>query len=156
MLIYLSTGRHHNHGMTHACVVCCIGVAGSFSEGGQQFRPAKIQSFPANICFCQGGPSSLILFCRAKALFCQWVKMKEKLENTAETNQKWRKTDKNDGKPLKMWSFMNYLLPSSHFCSAELSFLFCQDPISVLLRSHFCPAELSFLFCQAPISVLPS
>ena len=32
-----------------------IGVAGSFSEGGQPFRPAKIQALPAKIFSCQGG-----------------------------------------------------------------------------------------------------
>ena len=49
-----------------------IGVAGSFSGGGQPFCPAKIQSLPAKIFSCQGGPSSLILFCHAK-LLCQTV-----------------------------------------------------------------------------------
>merc|ERR1711952_256702 len=68
----------------------------------------------------------------------------------------WQKTDKNDKKPWKMWSFANYLLPSSHFCPAKLPFLPCQAPISVLQSSHFCPAKLPFLSCQAPISVLPS
>ena len=32
-----------------------IGVAGSFSEGGQPFCPAKIQSFPAKIFPVRGG-----------------------------------------------------------------------------------------------------
>ena len=50
-------------------------------------------------------------------------KIEEKQENMVETNQKWQKTDKNDRKPWKMWSFKNYLLPSSHFCPAKL---FCQ------------------------------
>ena len=49
-----------------------IGVAGSFSEGGQPFRPAKIQSLPAKIFSCLGGPSLPILFCHAK-LLCQTV-----------------------------------------------------------------------------------
>merc|ERR1712155_38149 len=53
-------------------VVKDIGVAGSFSEGGQPFCPAKIQTRPAKIFSCQGGPSSLILFCHAK-LLCQTV-----------------------------------------------------------------------------------
>ena len=66
--------------------------------------------------------------------------MKEKI---AEINQKWQKTDKNDRKTGKMWSFTNYHLPSSHFCPAKLPFLSCQDPISVLPRSHFCPAKLT-------------
>ena len=47
-----------------------IGVAGSFSEGGQPFHPAKIQSFPANIFSCQGGPSSSILSCQVTVLSC--------------------------------------------------------------------------------------
>ena len=56
--------------------VTCIGVAGSFSEGGQPFCPAKIQNFPAKKFSCQGGPSSPILSCQAAAqsysakLFC--------------------------------------------------------------------------------------
>ena len=134
-----------------------IGVAGSFSEGGQPFRPAKIQSLPAKIFSCQGGPSSPILFCHAKLLcqtvlpmgkYCRWMaakqsKIEEKLENMVETNQKWQKTDKNDRKPWKMWSFANYLLPSSHFCPAKLPFLSCQAAISVLPSSHFCPAKLT-------------
>ena len=32
-----------------------IGVAGSFSEGGQPIRPAKIQALSAKIFSCQGG-----------------------------------------------------------------------------------------------------
>ena len=166
MLIYLSTGRHHNHGMTHACVVCCIGVAGSFSEGGQQFRPAKIQSFPANIFSCQGGPNLPILFCHAKLLcqtvlpmgkHCRWMaakqsKIEEKQENMVETIQKWQKTDKNDRKPWKMWSFANYFLPRDHFCPAKLPFLSCQAPISILPSSHFCPAKLTNFSKGAPPS----
>ena len=134
-----------------------IGVAGSFSEGGQPFRPAKIQSLPAKIFSCQGGPSSPILFCHAKPLcqtvlpmgkHCRWMaakqsKMEEKQENMVETNQKWQKTDKNDRKPWKMWSFANYLLPSSHFCPAKLPLLSCQAAISVLPSSNFCPAKLT-------------
>ena len=73
-------------------------------------------------------------------------KIEEKLENMVETNQKWQKTDKNDRKPWKMWSFANYLLPSSHFCPAKLPFLSCQAPISVLPRSHLfvLPSEAIF------------
>ena len=52
--------------------VTCIGVAGSFSEGGQPFCPAKIQALPAKIFPVRGGPSSPILFCHAK-LLCQTV-----------------------------------------------------------------------------------
>ena len=83
-------------------VICDIGVAGSFSEGGQPIRPAKIQALPAKIFSCQGGPSSPILFCHAKLLcqtvlpmgkHCRWMaakqsKMEEKQENMVETNQK--------------------------------------------------------------------
>ena len=123
------------------------------------FRPTKIQSFPVNIFSCQGGPSLQSPFCRAKIL-CQTVlpigkhaaklsKMNEKQENMTETNQKWQKTDKNDRKASKMWSFTNYLLPSSDFCPAKLPFLSCQTVNSVLPSSHFCPAKV-------PIFVLPS
>ena len=56
--------------------------------------------------------------------------------------QKWQKTDKNDRKPWKMWSFANYLLPSSHFCPAKFPLLSCQAAISVLPSFHFCPAKL--------------
>ena len=90
--------------------------------------------------------------------------MGEKQERTAETNQKWQKTDKNHRKTFKMWIITNYIspsfpfltcqapisdLPSSHFCPAKLSFLSCQALISVLPSSHFCPAKLPFLSCQA-------
>ena len=51
-------------------IVLPIGVAGSFSEGGQPFCPAKIQSFPATIFSCQGGPSSSILSCQVTVLSC--------------------------------------------------------------------------------------
>ena len=144
-------------------LTCLIGVAGSFSEGGQPFRPAKIQSLPAKIFSCQGGPSSPILFCHAKLLcqtvlpmgkLCRWMaakqsKIEEKQENMVETNQKWQKTDKNDRKPWKMWSFANNLLPSSHFCPAKLLFLSCHAAISVMPSSHFCSAKLPYLSCQA-------
>ena len=133
-------------------MAACIGVAGSFSEGGQPFCPAKIQSFPAkiqsfpaNIFSCQGGQVRPILFCRAK-LLCQTVlpigkhavklsKLEEKQENMTETNQKWQKTDKNDRKTFKMLSITNYLRPSFPFLS-------CQASISVLPSSLFCPAKL--------------
>ena len=79
---------------------------------------------------------------------CRWMaakqsKIEEKQENMVETNQKWQKTDKNDRKPWKMWSFANYLLPSSHFCLSKLPLLSCQAAISVLPSSHFCPAKLT-------------
>ena len=77
-------------------------------------------------------------------------KIEEKLENMVETNQKWQKTDKNDRKPWKMWSFANYLLPSSHFCPAKLPFLSCQAAISVLPSSHFCPAKLTNFSREGP------
>ena len=68
-----------------------IGVAGSFSEGGQPFCPAKIQALPAKIFSCQGGAKF--------ADSAKQSKMEEKQENMVETNQKWQKTDKNDRKP---------------------------------------------------------
>ena len=144
-------------------VVKTIGIAGSFSEWGQPFCPAKIQSFPAkiqsfpaNIFSCQGGPSLPILFCHAKLLcqtvlpmgkHCRWMaakqsKISEKTgkygrnqPKVAENRQKWQKT-----------------LENVEFCklsSAKLSFLSCQAPISVLPSCHFCPAKLPFLSCQA-------
>ena len=58
--------------MSPDLVTSVIGVAGSFSGGGQPFRPAKIQSLPVKIFSCQGGPSLPILFCHAK-LLCQTV-----------------------------------------------------------------------------------
>ena len=53
----------HNWGTLLTAII--IGVAGSFSEGGQPFRPAKIQSFPATIFSCQGG-GQVLQFCPAK------------------------------------------------------------------------------------------
>ena len=47
--------QHQQHVQT------VIGVTRSFSGGGQPFRPAKIQSFTANIFSCQGGPTSTLL-----------------------------------------------------------------------------------------------
>ena len=75
-------------------------------------------------------------------------KMEEKQGNMVETNPKCQKTDKNDRKPRKMWSFTNYLLPSSHFCPAKLPFLSYQSPNFVLPSSHFCPAKFPFLSWQ--------
>ena len=47
---------HHGAASLAAPVpVGAIGVAGSFSEGGQPFRPAKIQSLPAKIFPVRGG-----------------------------------------------------------------------------------------------------
>ena len=40
------------------------------------------------------------------------AKMGDKQERTAETNQKWQKTDKNHRKTFKMWSITNYIPPS--------------------------------------------
>ena len=65
--------RLENRNIDFQCILSVfIGVAGSFSEGGQPFCPAKIQALPAKIFSCQGGPSSQILFCHAK-LLCQTV-----------------------------------------------------------------------------------
>ena len=52
-----------------------IGVAGSFSEGGHPFRPAKIQSFPATNFSCQGGAKffNSVLPSYCAKLFCQTV-----------------------------------------------------------------------------------
>ena len=51
--------------------VSIIGVSGSFFRGGQQLHPAKIQSLPAEISSCQGGPF-VLPSCSTK-LFCQAV-----------------------------------------------------------------------------------
>merc|ERR1712197_113865 len=71
-----------------------IGVAGSFSEGGQPFCPAKIQSFPSNIFSCQGGQvrrfRSAVQSYSAK-LFCQWVNM---VGEWLQASQKWKKSSK--------------------------------------------------------------
>ena len=56
-------------------------------------------------------------------------KVEEKRENMAETIGF---ATKNGRKQTKIWSFTNYLLPSSHFCPAKLPFLSCQSPIFVL------------------------
>ena len=40
---------------TFTDILILIGVAGSFSDGGQSVRPAKIQFFPANIFSCPRG-----------------------------------------------------------------------------------------------------
>ena len=98
-------------------MVLFIGVAETFSEGGQPFWPAKIQSFRANIFSCQGGkfPNSVL------------------------------KTDKNDRKLAKCGVLLIIIcqalisvLPSSHFCPAKHPFLSCQFPIFVL------PSQLIF------------
>ena len=126
-------------------------------RGGPSIPSCQNSSLSCQNFSCQGGPSLPILFCHAKLLcqtvlpmgkHCRWMaakqsKMEEKQENMVETNQKWQKTDKNDRKPWKMWSFTNYLLPSSHFCPAKLPLLSCQAAISVLPSSHFCPAKLT-------------
>ena len=62
------------------CIALCIGVAGSFSEGGQPFCPAKIQNFPAKIFSCQGG--QVLQFCPAKLL------LKATLPNCSANGQK--------------------------------------------------------------------
>ena len=97
---FMSSSRH---------VIKSIGVAGSFSEGGQPFRPAKIQSLPAKIFFCQGGPSSPILFCMlsySAKLFCQWAKIEDKwlknMQNWKKNRKIWKKSTKNDRKLTKI------------------------------------------------------
>ena len=131
--------------------VTCIGVAGSFSEGGQPFCPAKIQNFPAKKFSCQGGPSSPILSCQAAAqsysakLFCQWAKIADKwLKNM----QNWKKIWKIWKKPTKNGRTLTKIREIVAECEV-LQVIFCQ-------ASHFCPAKHSFLSCQAPIFVLPS
>ena len=125
-----------------------IGVAGSFSGGGQPLCPAKIQSFPAKKFSCQGGPSSPILFCQAAVpsysakLFCKLAKMADKwLKNEQKWRKNWnmwQKATKNSRKYIKIIENL-----------PRFSFLSCQAPISVLPSFHFCPAKHSFLSCQA-------
>ena len=67
----------------HQLVHCGIGVAGSFSEGGQPFHPAKIQSFPAKIFSYQGG-GQVLQICSAK-LLCQAT-----LLNCSANGQMWQ------------------------------------------------------------------
>ena len=132
-----------------------IGVAGSFSEGGQPFFPAKIQNFPAKKFSCQGGPSSPILSCQAAAqsysakLLCQWAKIADKwLKNM----QNWKKIWKIWKKPTKNGRTLTKIREIVAECEVSSAKL----PISVLSSSHFCPAKLPFLSCQASLSVLPS
>ena len=134
-----------------------IGVAGSFSEGGQPFRPAKIQSFPATIFSCQGGASSSILSCQVTVLSfsaklsCQYANMAgEWLKN----RQKWKKNIKILQKPSKSGRKQTKMTGKLAKCGV-LQIIICQALISVLPSSHFCPAKLPFLSCQALISVLP-
>merc|ERR1739837_23531 len=51
--------RHH---LSKLSPLLFIGVSGSFFRGGQQLHPAKIQSLPAEISPCQGGPYVLPSF----------------------------------------------------------------------------------------------
>ena len=53
------------------------------------------------------------------------AKMGEKQESMAETNKEWQKKNKNDRKTFKMWSIINYPMPSFPFLS-------CQAPFFVL------------------------
>ena len=57
MMQRMKTDEHNQHTTNNAIVG--IGVAGSFSGGGQPLRPAKIQFFPAKIFACQGGAKFL-------------------------------------------------------------------------------------------------
>ena len=107
-----------------------------FLSGGAKFFNSVLPSYRAKL-LCQ---TVLPIGKSCKWMAEKQAKMKEKI---AEINQKWQKTDKNDRKTGKMWSFTNYHLPSSHFCPAKLPFLSCQALISVLPRSHFCPAKLT-------------
>ena len=72
-----------------------IGVAGSFSEGGQPFHPAKIQYLPAKIFSCQGG-GQVRRFCSAMLsyyakLFCQWANIVgEWLQNSKKLKKNWK------------------------------------------------------------------
>ena len=135
-----------------------IGLAGSFSGGGQPLRPAKIQSFPAKKFSCQGGPSSSTMSCQAAMpsysakLFCQWAKMADKwLKNWQKWRKSWnmwQKATKNGRKQIKMIRKLAKCCFSTLF-TAKIFF-------SVLPSSHICPAKLPFLSCQALISVLPS
>ena len=132
-----------------------IGVAGSFSEGGQPFRPAKIQSFPAKIFSCKGG--QVRRFCSAvlryfAKLVCQLANMVgEWLQNS----QKWKKNRKIWQKPTKSGKKQTKMTENLRKCGV-LQIIFCQAFIYVLPSSHFYPAKLPFLSCQAPIFVLPS
>ena len=114
-----------------------IGVAGSFSGGGQPFCPAKIQSFPAKIFSCQGGPGSPILSCQASAqsysakLFCQWAKIADIwLKNM----QNWKKNRKIWNIPTKNGRTLTKIREKVAACEV-LQVILCQ-------ASHFCPAKL--------------
>ena len=96
-----------------------------FLSGGAKFFNSVLPSYRAKL-LCQ---TVLPIGKSCKWMAEKQAKMKEKI---AEINQKWQKTDKNDRKTGKMWSFTNYHLPSSHFCPAKLPFLSCQAPIFVL------------------------
>ena len=96
--------------------------------------------------FLSWGPSSPIPFCREK-LLCQTVLP---CKHSRWMAAKQSKMEENDRKPWKLWSFTNYLLPSSHFCPAKLPFLSCQAPNFVLPSSHFCPAKLTIFSMGGP------
>ena len=87
--------RFENFSQLHSLMtLLSIGVAGSFSEGGQPFRPAKIQSLPAKIFSCQGGHvrrfCSAMLSCSAK-LFSQWANIAgEWLQNSQKLKNNWK------------------------------------------------------------------
>ena len=142
-----------------------IGIAGSFSEGGQ--RPTILSS-QNSIISCQhfflfyAKLLCYVLSYSAK-LFCQWANMVgERLQNS----QKWKKNGKIWQKPLVLqpkmaenrqkWQKALKNVEFYKLSSAKLSFLSCQTPISVLPSNHFCPAKLPILSCQASLSVLPS
>ena len=128
-----------------------IGVSGSFLRGGQQLHPAKIQSLPDKISFCQGGH----VFCQTAVpsysamLFCQTVLLMDKLEyKWLKNRQKWEKTGKyvrNQPKVAESkqkWQKNLQNVEFYYLSSAKL-------PISVLPSSHICPAKL--LFCPAKL-----
>ena len=131
-----------------------IGIAGSFSEGGQ--RPTILSS-QNSIISCQhfflfyAKLLCYVLSYSAK-LFCQWANMVgEWLQNS----QKWKKNWKIWQKPTKSGRKQTEMTEKLEKCGV-LQIIFCQALISVLPSCHFCPAKLSFLSCQAPIFVLPS
>ena len=121
-----------------------IGIAGSFSEGGQ--RPTILSS-QNSIISCQhfflfyAKLLCYVLSYSAK-LFCQWANMVgERLQNS----QKWKKNGKIWQKPLVLQPKM----AENRQKFGVLQIIFCQVLISVLPSSHFCPANLPFLSCQA-------
>merc|ERR1712073_181797 len=103
----------HDMQQSHAC--SAIGVAGSFSEGGQPFHPAKIQSFPATIFSCQEG-GQVLHFCPAKLPFLSCQAPISVLPRSHFCPAKV---------PFLAFQGPISVLPSSHFCPAKL-------PISVL------------------------